>query len=88
MVYFFWFILGTIVGSFLNVCIYRLPQSKSIINPPSHCPRCQKRLSFFDLLPILSFFLMRGKCRYCGAPISWRYPLVEFLTGLGFLGLA
>jgi len=85
MVY-FWFILGTAVGSFLNVCISRLPKGESIIFPSSHCPKCKHKLAWFDLIPILSYFLLRGRCRYCQASISFRYPLVEFLTGVGFVG--
>lgn len=79
-----YFIIGTIVGSFLNVCIHRLPREESIIFPASHCPRCRHKLSFFDLIPIISYFVLRGKCRYCGEKISFRYPLVELITGLLF----
>jgi len=79
------FIIGTIVGSFLNVCIHRFPHDESIIWPASHCPKCQRRLGFFDLIPIISFFFLRGRCRYCQAKISPRYPLVEFLTGCLFV---
>src|SRR3989338_1166369 len=81
----FLFILGVVVGSFLNVCIHRLPQGLSIVFPPSHCPSCEARLNPLDLIPILGYFLLRGKCRYCGVKISSRYPLVEFLSGLAFL---
>src|SRR3989338_7722605 len=83
----FWFILGTIIGSFLNVCIYRLPLGKSIVFPPSHCINCGKRLSVLDLIPILGYFTLKGKCRYCGEKISLRYPLVELITGTAFAGL-
>lgn len=79
------FIFGTVVGSFLNVVIYRLPRNESIINPPSHCPSCGKRLAWYDLVPILSFIILRGKCRYCGAKISLKYPLIEAITGLTFV---
>ncbi|MEA3493615.1 MAG: prepilin peptidase [Candidatus Margulisiibacteriota bacterium] len=79
-----YFIIGTVVGSFLNVCIHRLPREESIVFPPSHCPRCKHKLSFFDLVPIVSYFILRGKCRYCGEKISFRYPLVELVTGLLF----
>ena len=78
----FGFIFGTIVGSFLNVCIHRLPQESSIILPSSHCPHCKTPIRFYDNIPLISFALLRGKCRACHAPISWRYPLVEFLMGL------
>ncbi len=83
----FIFIFGLIVGSFLNVCILRLPENKSIIFPPSHCPLCKKQINFYDNIPILSFIVLRGKCRWCNAPISLQYPLTEFLSGLLFLAL-
>lgn len=83
MIY-FWFILGTIVGSFLNVCIHRLPRGESIVFPSSHCPACEKKLSLLDLIPILGYFLLGGKCRCCRVKISPRYPLVEFLAAAGF----
>lgn len=81
----FIFLLGTIIGSFINVCIYRLPRGESVIYPPSHCPLCGYRLRPLDLIPLLSFFALRGKCRECGANISVVYPLVELLTGLMFV---
>ncbi len=76
------FVYGTVVGSFLNVCIYRLPEERSIVNPPSHCPNCDTRLKAVDLIPLLSFLFLGRKCRYCGAPISWRYFTVELITGV------
>ncbi|MGC9125265.1 MAG: prepilin peptidase, partial [Caldisericaceae bacterium] len=79
------FAIGTIIGSFLNVVIYRLPRNESLIRPPSHCPNCGKELKWYDLVPILSFVILKGKCRYCGAKISPRYPLIEALTGLTFV---
>jgi len=78
------FIYGTVVGSFLNVCIWRMPREESIIRPGSHCPACNTLLRGWDLIPLLSFLLYRRKCRYCGAPISWRYFLVELTTGVYF----
>jgi leader peptidase (prepilin peptidase)/N-methyltransferase len=81
----YFFILGLIVGSFLNVVIYRLPEGKSIVNPPSHCPQCNTRLKFIDLIPVFSYLFAGGKCRYCGAKISFQYPLVELLTAFFFL---
>jgi leader peptidase (prepilin peptidase)/N-methyltransferase len=75
------FILGSILGSFLNVCIYRLPRGESIFLPPSCCPQCGQRIKLWDNIPILSYLLLRGKCRACKGRISFRYPLVEFLTG-------
>ncbi len=82
MIYFIVLIFGLIVGSFLNVCIVRLPRGRSIVNPPSHCPRCRERIRFYDNIPLISYLLLRGKCRSCGEPISFRYPLVELLNGL------
>lgn len=79
------FLFGTVVGSFLNVVIYRLPKGESIIFPPSHCPHCRHRLFWYDLMPIISYILLFGKCRYCKKTISVIYPLVEAITGLLFL---
>ncbi len=79
------FVFGLIVGSFLNVCIVRLPRGRSIVTPPSHCPRCKKGIKFYDNIPVVSFLVLRGKCRACGEPISWRYPAVELMNGLMYL---
>ena len=81
----FCFIIGIAVGSFLNVCIWRLPREESIIRPGSHCPACSTALGVRDLVPVLSWIFLRGKCRYCGAKISPRYPAVELLTGVLFV---
>lgn len=81
----FVFVIGLIVGSFLNVCISRLPEEKSIAYPPSHCPKCKKSINFYDNIPIISYLLLLGKCRSCKQPISIRYPIVELLTGILFL---
>jgi len=78
-------ILGLCIGSFLNVCIYRLPIRQSIINPPSHCPQCKTAIKYYDNIPVLSYLLLIGKCRQCSAKIPLQYPLVELLTALGFL---
>jgi leader peptidase (prepilin peptidase)/N-methyltransferase len=78
------FLLGAIVGSFLNVCIYRIPAEKSIVTPGSHCA-CGKPIAWFDNIPILSWFMLRGRARCCGRPYSFRYVFVELLTGLLFL---
>jgi leader peptidase (prepilin peptidase) / N-methyltransferase len=78
-------LFGLIIGSFLNVCIARLPLDQSIVSPPSQCPRCQTPIRWYDNVPLVSFFALRGKCRKCGLPISWRYPLVELLNGLLYL---
>jgi leader peptidase (prepilin peptidase)/N-methyltransferase len=82
MILFFLFSLGAIIGSFLNVCIVRLPKRESLIRPPSHCPNCNKPIRFYDNIPIISYILLAGKCRYCKNRISLRYPVVEGLTGL------
>ncbi|MCF7668672.1 MAG: prepilin peptidase [Verrucomicrobia bacterium] len=79
------FVLGTMVGSFLNVCIHRLPLGESIINPPSHCPKCKTRIPIYLNVPMVSWLWLRGKCRYCGARISPRYFIIELLTGTAFL---
>ncbi|MGL5576966.1 MAG: prepilin peptidase [Sarcina sp.] len=76
------FIFAVTIGSFLNVCIYRIPAEKSIVNPPSSCGTCNHRLGWKDLFPILSYIFLGGKCRYCKAKVSLRYPLVEFMTGI------
>lgn len=81
MIIVFLFILGTIVGSFMNVCIYRLPRKESIIKPASHCPSCGKALPWFDNIPVLSFLILRGRCRFCKGRISLRYVVVEILSG-------
>ena len=80
-------ILGAVIGSFLNVCIYRLPREKSIVHPPSSCTNCGKPVRFYDNIPLLSYVLLRGKCRDCGAPISLKYPIVEAITALLFVVL-
>jgi leader peptidase (prepilin peptidase)/N-methyltransferase len=82
---FYFLILGLIIGSFLNVIIYRLPEGSSIITPPSHCPKCGTRLKVIDLIPVLSFLSTGGKCRYCNTKISIQYPIVELMTGFFFL---
>jgi len=84
-IYILMFIFGIIIGSFLNVCIYRLPGKKSIVNGPSSCPSCGKRLSVIDLVPVFSYVFLGGKCRHCKSRISPVYPLIEALTGVLFL---
>jgi leader peptidase (prepilin peptidase)/N-methyltransferase len=79
------FVFGSVVGSFLNVCIHRLPKEESIVVPRSRCPACQSPIRAVDNIPLLSFILLHGRCRACGHPISWRYPLVEGLTALLFV---
>jgi leader peptidase (prepilin peptidase) / N-methyltransferase len=81
------FLFGLLMGSFFNVCIYRIPKEESVVSPPSHCPKCGNQLKYYDLIPVLSFLMLKGKCRYCGEKVSIRYALVELLTGLTFLAL-
>ena len=83
--YFLIAVLGLVIGSFLNVCIYRLPEGESIIKPPSHCPKCKKRLRGIDLIPVFSYLFLKGRCRYCKASISPRYVFVELITAVVFL---
>ena len=79
------FVFGCIVGSFLNVCIYRLPLGLSIVTPPSHCPHCQYSIPWYLNVPLVTWLALRGRCKNCGAPISPRYFIVELLTGVAFL---
>lgn len=83
--YFFIFILGTFIGSFLGVIITRLPKGESIIRGRSHCDHCKKTLTILDLVPLFSFLFLQGKCRHCKARLSWFYPLIEVLTGALFV---
>lgn len=78
-------LVGLIVGSFLNVCIYRLPRGESVVFPASHCPHCQQPIAWYDNIPLLSYLLLRGRCRQCGQGISRRYPLVEASNALLWL---
>lgn len=79
------FLYGIIIGSFLNVCIYRIPLNETIVTTPSHCMSCNHRLAWYDLFPLFSYLFLGGKCRYCKAKISFQYPLVEFLNGAVYL---
>lgn len=81
----FIFLTGLFIGSFLNVCIYRIPRGESILYPPSHCPTCDAKLKAKDLVPILSYLFQKGRCRYCGEKISLQYPLIEALNALVYL---
>ncbi len=76
------FLYGTILGSFLNVCIYRLPKKENIVTVGSHCMNCSHKLKWYDLFPLFSWIFLRGRCRYCKAPVSKQYPIVEFLNGV------
>lgn len=79
------FVFGAVIGSFLNVCIYRIPRKKSIVHPPSSCPACEKPVRFYDNVPLISYLVLKGKCRDCGARISFRYFLVELITAVVFM---
>jgi leader peptidase (prepilin peptidase) / N-methyltransferase len=81
-------VLGLVVGSFLNVVIYRVPAGLSIVHPPSACPNCHHSIRYRDNVPLLSWLVLRGKCRDCGAPISARYPLIELATAVAFAAVA
>lgn len=75
-------IYGILIGSFLNVCIYRIPEKQSVVVVRSHCMSCGKQIKWYDLVPLVSFLILRGKCRYCKAKLSWQYPAVEALNGI------
>jgi leader peptidase (prepilin peptidase)/N-methyltransferase len=79
-------IFGAMLGSFLNVCVYRLPRGESVILPASHCPGCGKPIAWYDNVPVVSYLVLRGRCRHCGARISLQYPLVELATGVVWAG--
>jgi leader peptidase (prepilin peptidase)/N-methyltransferase len=85
MIAFFFFLFGLVIGSFLNVCITRIPEGLSIVRPGSRCPKCATPIRPYDNIPILSWFLLRGQCRHCSQPISVMYPIIEFLTGAYFV---
>lgn len=88
LIYIYVFIIGNVVGSFLNVCIYRIPRGESVVSPPSHCPNCGYKIRWYDNIPIISYFLLlRGRCRQCKNKISIRYPIVEILTGFIWLSI-
>ena len=79
------FVFGAVVGSFLNVCIHRMPRGQSIVSPPSACPHCGTHIRWYHNIPLVTYFAIGGKCRYCGAPITPRYFAVELLTAVAFL---
>jgi len=81
------FLFGAAAGSFFNVCIHRMPREESIVNPPSHCPKCNQPIRWHDNIPLVSFFVLRGKCRHCGGTISPRYLFIELLTASLFLAV-
>src|SRR6516164_547054 len=78
------FVFGLLIGSFLNVCIYRWPRGLSVVRPRSACPACEATIAWYDNVPLVSFVLLGGRCRHCRAAISWRYPVIELLTGIAF----
>ena len=78
------FLFGLLIGSFLNVCVHRLPQDLSVVRPRSYCPRCKHPIAWYDNVPLVSFVILGGRCRYCQAAISLRYPVVELMTGALF----
>ncbi|MCF7821707.1 MAG: prepilin peptidase [Mariprofundaceae bacterium] len=81
-------LFGLLFGSFSNVCVHRIPLRISIVSPRSRCPACEHEIAWYDNIPLISWLMLRGKCRSCGAPISIRYPLLELLMGLSWAGLA
>ena len=82
------FLFGLLIGSFLNVCIYRLPRDISVVRPRSHCPSCRSMIAWYDNIPVLSMLLLGGRCRHCLTAIPWRYAAVELATGCAFLASA
>jgi leader peptidase (prepilin peptidase) / N-methyltransferase len=80
-------LLGLAFGSFLNVCVFRLPEEQSVVTPPSACPGCDEQIGWYDNIPVLSYVILRGKCRRCGTGISAQYPLVEITTAAIWIGM-
>lgn len=80
-------IFGLLIGSFLNVCIYRIPRHESIVIGSSHCTKCGDKIKWYDLIPVFSYIMLRGRCRNCKEKISFVYPMVELANGLAYLGL-
>ena len=87
LLYIFSFIFGSVIGSFLNVCIYRLPRDESIVFPPSHCTSCGNPIRFYHNLPIVGYLILRGRCADCGSRISLRYPIIELISGIVLTGV-
>ena len=80
-------IIGTFIGSFLNVCIYRIPKGETIVFGRSHCMSCQKEIKWYDLIPVISYLILGGKCRYCKEKLSLQYPCIELMNGLAYFVL-
>src|SRR6266550_1286562 len=78
------FLAGLLVGSFLNVCVFRLPRDLSVVRPRSFCPECERQIAWFDNIPLLSYVVLSARCRHCKARIPLRYPIVELATGVAF----
>lgn len=87
MIDFFVIVYGLLIGSFLNVCIFRIPKNQSISFPPSHCTSCKNKIKWYDLIPVISYIILKGKCRYCSEKISIQYPIIEIITASMFYGL-
>ena len=85
ILYFYAFVLGTCIGSFSNVCVFRWLKNESVIFKPSHCLNCGNEIKWYDNIPIISYLILKGKCRNCHTHISIQYPIIEFLSGLIFL---
>ena len=81
-IYILIFAFGIVIGSFLNVCIYRIPQHETVVTERSHCMRCGYQLSWYDMVPVFSWLFLRGRCRKCKEPISPQYPIIEALNGI------
>lgn len=81
------FLIGILIGSFLNVCIYRIPKKETVVFGHSHCMYCNKEIKWYDLIPVFSYLFLRGKCRYCKGKLSLQYPCVESITGIIYLAL-
>lgn len=84
----FVFLLGAAIGSFINVIVLRRSKKENFAHGRSRCPNCKATLKWYDLVPVFSFVFLKGRCRYCNKKISWQYPIVEFVSGLGFVGVA
>lgn len=80
-------IMGTLIGSFLNVCIYRIPKKETVVFGHSHCMSCQKEIKWYDLIPVISYLILGGKCRYCKEKLSLQYPCIELINGLAYFAL-
>jgi len=79
--------IGTLIGSFLNVCIYRIPKGETIVFGRSHCMSCEKEIKWYDLIPVISYLILGGKCRYCKEKLSLQYPCIELINGLAYFAL-